>query len=320
MNDREDVEGLLDRFRQWLEAARDEAEGLDRPGTALGPERDPSRPELGLIDLVEEFTALRHELKLQTKSGRGLLEQVESTTAALRQAIEQFRAVEPKEAQAAWAAGKGLAEALADLDEALDRGRRTIERARSRFAEEFVAALEAALEQGFRRQSWLRRRLTGGYHQEVLDAVRQAGRVRLEFFDSLLEGYGLIQNRLARVLRSEQIERIPGEGHPVDPERMTVLEVVEDPSRPPGTVAKELRRGFTWKGRLLRYAEVQAVSAARATPPAGLPGAGSVPEDDGELDAIGHATAADADGDAEDGIDLGIETDRNVGATQADLD
>ena len=49
MNDREDVEGLLDRFRQWLEAARDEAEGLDRPGTALGPERDPSRPELGLI-------------------------------------------------------------------------------------------------------------------------------------------------------------------------------------------------------------------------------------------------------------------------------
>ena len=320
MNDLEDVEGLLDRLRQWLDAARIEAGGLDQLGTAPGPDREQSRPELGLIDLVEEFTALRHELKLQTKSGRGLLDQVESTTAVLRQAIEQFRSVEPKEAQAAWAAGKVLAEALADLDEALDRGRRTIEKARTRIAEESVAVLVAALEERFRRQSWLRRRLIGGYHQEVLDAVRSAGQVRRELFDSLLEGYGLIQNRLARVLRSEQIERIPGEGHPVDPERMTVLEVVDDPSRPPGTVAKELRRGFTWKGRLLRYAEVQAVSAIREAPPTAVPGAGVEPEDDGEIDVFDQATTADADPDIQDDIDLGIETDRNVGATQADLD
>ena len=44
-----------------------------------------------VIDLVEEFTALRHELKLQTKSGRGLIDQTENTVAALRQAIDQFR-------------------------------------------------------------------------------------------------------------------------------------------------------------------------------------------------------------------------------------
>ena len=44
---------------------------------------------------------------------------------------------------------------------------------------------------------------------------------------------------------------------------MIVIEVVEDPDRPPGTVVKELRSGYTWKGRLLRYAEVQAASAVR---------------------------------------------------------
>ena len=91
--------------------------------------QEPPR-DFGVIDLVEEFTALRHEVKLQTKSGRGLIEQTETTVSALRQAIEQFRSVEPKEAQAVWAAGKALAEALADLDEALDRGRREIDRAR----------------------------------------------------------------------------------------------------------------------------------------------------------------------------------------------
>ena len=31
----------------------------------------------------------------------------------------------------------------------------------------------------------------------------------------------------------------------------------------PGTVAKELRRGYTWRGRVIRFAEVQAVRGAR---------------------------------------------------------
>jgi molecular chaperone GrpE len=320
MNQLEDVEGLLDRFREWLDAARIEARSLDQVGTGPGPDQEPPRPELGLIDLVEEFTALRHELKLQTKSGRGLLDQVESTTAALRQAIELFRSVEPKEAQAVWSAGKALAEALADLDEALDRGRRTIEKARTWLVEESAAALRAALEERFGRQSWLRRRLIGGYHQEVLEAVWDAGQARRELFDSLLEGYGLIQNRLARVLRSEQIERIPGEGHPVDPQRMTVIEVVDDPSRPPGTVAKELRRGYTWKGRLLRYAEVQAVSTTGRLPPVAVPASGVEPEDDGQLGATGQSTIADADSEGQDGIDLGLQTQGNAGASPIDRD
>ena len=42
---------------------------------------------------------------------------------------------------------------------------------------------------------------------------------------------GLIQKRLRRVMASEQIERIPCEGKPVDPELMTVLEVVDEPTR-----------------------------------------------------------------------------------------
>ena len=88
------------------------------------------------------------------------------------------------------------------------------------------------------------------------------GRERHEFFQSFLEGYSLIQKRLRRVMAAEQIERIPCEGRPVDPERMTVLEVVDDPARPPGSVVKELRRGYTWRGRVIRYAEVQAVRSA----------------------------------------------------------
>ena len=67
-------------------------------------------------------------------------------------------------------------------------------------------------------------------------------------------------------MAAEQVERIPCEGRPVDPERMTVLEVVDDAGPLPGSVVKELRRGYTWRGRVVRYAEVQAVRARGGSP------------------------------------------------------
>jgi hypothetical protein len=84
-------------------------------------------------------------------------------------------------------------------------------------------------------------------------------------FNSLLEGYGLIHKRLRRAMASEQVAHIPCEGKPVDPEVMTVIEVVDEPQQEPGTVARELRRGYTWRGRVIRFAEVQAVRGAWKT-------------------------------------------------------
>ena len=114
---------IIDRFREWLEAARTEAGGEQGFEMEAGSQTDLPR-KFGIIDLVEEFTALRHEIKLETKSNRGLADQTGTVLQALEGAIEQFRSVEPKEARAAWAAGKGLAEGLADLDEALQHGER----------------------------------------------------------------------------------------------------------------------------------------------------------------------------------------------------
>jgi len=267
MNDRADVEAILDRFRRWLDSARVEAdqEGEFEPGTRSEGE---SPRDFGVIDLVEEFTALRHEVKLQTKSGRVLIDQTETAVSALRLAIEQFRSLGPKEAQAVWTAGKALAEAIADLDEALDRGRRELDRARQWIAGESIRELETALNDLHRSRSWIRRRLLRAYHNEVLDVVRRDGLSRHDLFDSLIEGFGLIQNRLGRVMASEQVKRIPCEGNPVDLALMTVLEVVHEPDQPPGTVVKELRRGYTWRGRVIRYAEVQAVRGSLISSPA----------------------------------------------------
>lgn len=257
MNDN-DLDMMLDRFRQWLQDARAEAEGLDQ-GPDLARVGEADGEDVGLYALIEEFTALRQELKLQTKSTRGLQAQAETLLPALQQAIDQFRTVEPKEAQAVWTAGKSLAESLADLDEALDRGRDELEKARQRLVEEPGQALAAALGDLYARQSWPWRRLVRSYHERAMDLVRGQGlEARRGLFAALLEGYALIQSRLRRALTAEQIERIDCLGKPVDPDLMIVVEAVDDPDQPPGVVVGEIRRGYTWRGRVLRFAEVRA--------------------------------------------------------------
>jgi molecular chaperone GrpE len=261
MTDPIDDEALLSRFRDWLRDARAEADGLNGDHVDVDPSTG-AEPEVGLYRLVEEFTALRHELKLETKGARGLNEQVDALLPTLRQAIEQFRSVAPKEEQAAQLAGRLLAEAVADLDEALARGRLEIEKARDRSDAEAAASaasIVSDLEAHFRSHSWLRRLRLRHYHEQVRDLVaRRVGESRTGFFDALLEGYGLIQARLRKAMDAGQVRRINCVGLPVDPALMSVLEMVDAPDQPPGHVVDEVRRGYTWRGRVLRYAEVRA--------------------------------------------------------------
>ena len=259
MTDSIDDEALLSRFRDWLRDARTEAEGSNGD---LIPAPADAGPEVGLYRLVEEFTALRHEVKLETKGSRGLQEQTEALLPALRQAIDQFRAVGPKEEQAVQSVARPLAEAIADLDEALDRGRLEIEKARDRLAAEAAGSatlIEMDLDALYRSQPWFRRFRLRAYHDQVRDLVgRRSRETRPELFAALIEGYGLIQARLWKAMDAGQVRRIASVGRPIDPGQMTVIEVVDSPDRPPGHVIDEVRRGYTWRGRVLRYAEVRA--------------------------------------------------------------
>lgn len=284
-----EIETVLARFHQWLAEVRAEAASPTSSVMKQEAERDSCRP-FGLVDLVEEFTALRQELKLQTKSTRGLQEQAESLLPPLRQAIEHFRAVAPREEQAAWSAGKPLAEALATLDEALDRCRNEIEKARIVATEQTPRKLGQALDRLHAGRHWLRRWRLRWYHRQVKEVVeREAQGINQDWFQSLLEGFDLIHNRVRRVLQSEAIEPIACLGLPVDPERMIVIEVTDAPDWPPGTVIEELRRGYTWRGRILRLAEVRAVRGQRT---------GDYAEPVGEADLdLPHATVHEPPGE-----------------------
>ena len=127
----------------------------DEPGIGADRRRavcvadEATSPPVGLLPLVEAFTALRHELKLQTKSARGMEESLQTALAGLDRAIEQFRTVEPQETAAADKAVRPLVEALIELDEALRRGARAVAASQQRLSEEMPQRLVEDLEQRF---------------------------------------------------------------------------------------------------------------------------------------------------------------------------
>ena len=242
-------EQLLSQFRSWLTEARDEA------ATLAGPRH----PSTGLFDLVESFTALRQELKLQTKSTRALNDTAEAAVDGLKAAIDEFRAIPSHEAEAAKAAERPLVESLADISESLDRGRRGIEGARQLLQAAAAQSSEIIDEELARRSFWVRqacRLFAGTLKTRIAEHTAASQEPAL---NSLLEGYSLIQQRLRRAMLSHGVERIECVGQAADVHCMTVVEVVDDPELAVGTVVEEIRPGFRWNDEVLRFAEVKAV-------------------------------------------------------------
>ncbi len=252
-----DTEEVLDRFRGWLEQTRAQCADLSEfPADGAGE-------PVGLIELVEQLTALRHDVKLLTKAARGTEERNEATLVSMQAAIEQVRTLEPKEEAAAEKAARPLIETLIELDEALVRGRRVILQARQRVVGELNEELAEArqrLDELYNTQPWWRRILCRKWHHATRDVyAARAIETGRGILDSLLEGYDLIQSRLQRTMQERSILRMQCVGQPADPNSMTVVEVVSDASRCPGTVTEEVRPGYFWNSKVIRFAEVKAV-------------------------------------------------------------
>ena len=63
--------------------------------------------------------------------------------------------------------------------------------------------------------------------------------------------------RLERTLRQSGLEPIPCIGQPFDPETMEAVDAAAATGLPAGQVVEEIRRGYLWRGRVFRYAQVR---------------------------------------------------------------
>lgn len=279
---------MLADFRCWLE------ELARQPDTSTGTEELPDgQTSVDLHTLVGQFTALRHEVNLQTKAVRAqqeqnaeTLKQLSETVAALEQPADEPEETDETPTDEAL---RPLLKTLVEVYDALSLA----ERESRRVQEAVLPALEktvrpepaarhdvpadkvaeAALPRWAR---WLglkskvraalevhRAGLAAGLgearrtegERRRSDAEAAAGQVR-DMVSSLLTGYAMGLQRLDRAIQQHGLEPIPCVGQPFDPEYMEVVEAVAGNGRAAGEVVAEVRRGYLWNGRVFRYAQV----------------------------------------------------------------
>jgi molecular chaperone GrpE len=75
--------------------------------------------------------------------------------------------------------------------------------------------------------------------------------------DGLLKGVEMVENQVLNLFKNIGITIIPAKGQSFDPNFHEAVGFVEDHSMPDEIVAKEIKRGYLYKGTTLRPAQVQ---------------------------------------------------------------
>ncbi len=76
-------------------------------------------------------------------------------------------------------------------------------------------------------------------------------------FKAFLKGITLIEQHLYKALEDGGLERIKAVGEPFDPNFHEAVGVLENPKKPDGTVLEELGKGYVYKGKVVRPAQVR---------------------------------------------------------------
>lgn len=262
-----DNEAILQRMRDLLGRTEEEMRRLSEAAPSEVVIDTPEPPPVGLLQLMEGFTALRHELKLQTKGSRALEESLRTALGGLDRAAEHLRGVQSREEAAVTEAALPLVLALIELDEALERGERAFLQLEQQAMADAAQELDDTLEQTFAQRSAWQQWRARPWQALVREICRRhLAEMTPRLLTPLREGYEMIRARLERLLAQQRIERFPSVGLRVDPALMNVIELVDQPGVPPETVVEELRPGYRWRDRVVRCAEVRAVGG-RHTPP-----------------------------------------------------
>lgn len=253
------IDRILADFRGYLEA-------LAEPPAA--PDREP--PPFDLAALTAQFTALRHDVNLQTKAARGVGEQLSA-------ALDRL-APTPKPDQSEQL--KTLLKVLIDVADALGTAERQVRRtadalmplldqltsttlleppptdmAPPGFFGKLFGTGKTSVTTGVGLQQWARDAISANVARTATttDAI---GRLTT-LIDGVADGYGISLRRVEKALPSFGLEPIDCVGRPFDPELMEVVEAAGGTGKPTGTVVEVVRLGYRLHGQVFRFAQVK---------------------------------------------------------------
>lgn len=205
-------------------------------------------PQFGLLEVIEAFTAMRHEWRTQSRESRELADSVQSATEWLKR-IEAT--IDQKISYSAEEDLTGIVQLVIDLDIRLDRA---------------VQALEDCIQTGpqreqlvdriqhrFRQSGFWTRWFGKKFCEQVISEIQSTP----DPIEPLAEGFRLVHHRLRQSMSERKLMRVDPTGQPFDAETMKAVSSVPSDAVPAGHVAETLTPLYLHRGRVAGLAEVR---------------------------------------------------------------
>ena len=205
-------------------------------------------PEFGLLDVVEAFTAMRHEYRGQTRESRELAESMSGVADRISELEAHLTQLVSSAAEDDTA--RHLANSIVELDIHLTRA---VQAAVTYDASQ-SAQVRQAIRAAFDKLGWVTRWFCRPFLNSALQAVAPEATS-----NTSLEGLSLVVSRLRHLMKEQGFERVETEGRPFDPETMNAIGAVCSEEHTSGYVVEQLSPAYFWRGRLLRFADVRVV-------------------------------------------------------------
>ena len=92
---------------------------------------------------------------------------------------------------------------------------------------------------------------------DIMDDMEKAMQWTTDAEQPVVRGLKIIHKKLLALLEKEGVVPFQSAGAPFSHDLHEAVAMVDDEDLEPGTVVDELRRGYLWKGELLRHAQVR---------------------------------------------------------------
>ena len=215
-------------------------------------------PQFGALDIVEAFTAMRHEWRGQTKESLTLAAQIQAAVTSI-QSLESSLLESIANTRAAGNISAGgdqirpLVQIIVETDHQLSRAVAAIaqwETNRRLKAEADAKAVQSYFAGMNSLARWLARPL-------LIFVSEQRTVPESSAENPAITGLDLVMARLRRTMTEHGIERLDTEGKAFNAETMHAIGTVATSDCPSGHVAEQLSPAYRWQGRLLRFADVR---------------------------------------------------------------
>ena len=222
-------------------------------------------PQFGLVDVIEAFTAMRQELRTQSRETRDFSQSLQGTNRSITELTERLLNAATKIQDVASAStnddtSRRLAETIAEIDHHILRAVHAV-RSTSNTASNGADtdSLQAQIADDLQSLGvvgrWFSKPLMGKLQASIRQWAESQDKSHND--DATAQGLEMLSDRVERLMIDQNIERINTVGLTFDGQIMNAVEAVQTGSHPGGTVIEQLAPAYRWRGQLIKYAQVR---------------------------------------------------------------